>query len=269
MRRSNARVPVVDSQQKMDSTKLQFRPNAPRSNFFSRISPVTTKNSKGNLWIFVAVAIILVVFCYIFNITGGSQNSPVSKRSFRIIIDGGSTGTRIHVFEFVNNEWGLPVFDFGKDELATMRVSPGLSSFAEDPEGAGRSLGELLEFGRGRVPKEYWGETEIRLMATAGLRRLDVYVQERVLESCRRVLRSSDFKFRDDWASVITDFCFTLASLSRSLMLDCMISLGSDEGIYAWVAANYALGTLGGDPHQTTGIVELGGASAQVQFPFL
>lgn len=39
---------------------------------------------------------------------------------------------------------------------------------------------------------------------------------------------------------------------------------GIDEGIYAWVAANYALGTLGGDPQETTGIVELGGASAQV-----
>jgi len=41
---------------------------------------------------------------------------------------------------------------------------------------------------------------------------------------------------------------------------------GSDEGLYAWVVANYALGTLGGDPHKTTGIIELGGASAQVQF---
>lgn len=39
---------------------------------------------------------------------------------------------------------------------------------------------------------------------------------------------------------------------------------GSDEGIYAWVTANYALGTLGSDPQKTTGIIELGGASAQV-----
>nr|GEY64948.1 hypothetical protein CTI12_AA318450 [Tanacetum cinerariifolium] len=38
---------------------------------------------------------------------------------------------------------------------------------------------------------------------------------------------------------------------------------GSDEGVYAWVVANYALGTLGGDPKDTTGIIELGGASAQ------
>jgi apyrase len=38
--------------------------------------------------------------------------------------------------------------------------------------------------------------------------------------------------------------------------------------LYAWVIANYALGTLGGDPLETTGIIELGGASAQV-FIFL
>lgn len=52
--------------------------------------------------------------------------------------------------------------------------------------------------------------------------------------------------------------------LARSLMLNDVFVLGSDEGIYAWVVANYALGTLGGDPLQTTGVIELGGASAQV-----
>lgn len=41
---------------------------------------------------------------------------------------------------------------------------------------------------------------------------------------------------------------------------------GFEEGIYAWVVANYAMGTLGGNPKDTTGIVELGGASAQVSF---
>ena len=36
--------------------------------------------------------------------------------------------------------------------------------------------------------------------------------------------------------------------------------------MYAWVVANYALGALGGDPLETSGIIELGGASAQVLF---
>ncbi|CAI9763574.1 unnamed protein product [Fraxinus pennsylvanica] len=44
------------------------------------------------------------------------------------------------------------------------------------------------------------------------------------------------------------------------------IAQGSDEGLYAWVVSNYALGTLGGDPAKTTGIIELGGASAQITF---
>ena len=50
---------------------------------------------------------------------------------------------------------------------------------------------------------------------------------------------------------------------SHAVILGC---IGTDEGMYAWVVANYALGTLGGDPLDTTGIIELGGASAQVQF---
>lgn len=119
------------------------------------------------------------------------------------MIDGGSTGTRIHVFQYrIMN--GAPEFDFGKKGLVSMRVNPGLSSYAEDPEGAGGSVGELVEFGRKEVPKEFWGNTEVRLMATAGLRLLEVGVKDRILESCRRVLRISGFKFRDDWASVIS-----------------------------------------------------------------
>lgn len=142
-------------------------------------------------------------------------------------------------------EGGLPVYDFGENGLATLRVNPGLSTFADDPNEAGGSLRKLIEFGKGRIPKEYWGDTEIRLMATAGLRLLDSELQERILQSCRLFLRSSGFKFTDDRASVIA---------------------GSDEGVYAWVVANYALGTLGGDPLLTTGVIELGGASAQVTF---
>jgi len=52
------------------------------------------------------------------------------------------------------------------------------------------------------------------------------------------------------------------------MLLYCGFS-GSDEGVYAWVVANHALGTLGGDPSETTGIIELGGASAQVRLLFI
>ncbi|KAL5217184.1 hypothetical protein ABZP36_017868 [Zizania latifolia] len=165
---------------------------------------------------------------------------PGPSPRFAVIIDGGSTGTRVHVF--ATRPDGRP--DLARS--AVMRVSPGLSSFAAEPARAGNSLRPLIDFSMERVGGAgSAAATEVRLMATAGLRLLEERVQEAILSSCRDVLRASGFRFEDPWAEVIP---------------------GSDEGIYAWVAANYALGTLGGDPHKTIGIIELGGASAQLTF---
>ncbi|XP_065861382.1 probable apyrase 6 [Euphorbia lathyris] len=237
MRRSHLRT-RVDSKptHNMEPIKFQIRPTPRSSTLFSK----TKLNKSGFFCIFVASVFTLTVFlsCYFLFRTGDSHQS---RRKYGIVIDGGSTGTRIHVFSYTI-ESGRLVYSFGD---GAMKVNPGLSAHAEDPDEAGRSLDELVEFGKGRVPRKLWGETEIRLMATAGMRLLTTEVQERILESCRTVLRKSAFKFRDDWASVIS---------------------GSDEGLYAWVVANYALGTLGTDSRQTVGIIELGGASAQVTF---
>lgn len=215
MRRSNAR-PVVDNpadpnnanKNTMDSAKLQFRMNNRSSNLFSR-NPNNKHTSKSSLIFFASITVSIALFCFLFV---GSPNLETPK--FGIVIDGGSTGSRIHVFEYhVRN--GAPEFDFGKDGLASMRVMPGLSSFAEDPEGAGGSLEELVNFARERVPKEHWGKTEIRLMATAGLRLVEGKVQERILESCRKVLRLSGFKFHHDWVSVISGMVMRVYALSH------------------------------------------------------
>lgn len=169
--------------------------------------------------------------------------SSSSAHTFGVIIDAGSTGTRIHVFGYRSAWGGMPAIDHGS--TASMKVSPGLSAFAENPVKAAQSLTELLVFAKERVPENQWGQTDVRLMATAGLRLLDGDLAERILDYCRSALRASGFEFRDEWASVIS---------------------GADEGVYAWVAANYALGTLGKEAHETTGIIELGGASAQITF---
>ncbi|KAG1366456.1 putative apyrase 6 [Cocos nucifera] len=271
----------------MDASKPQLRPPPARPSLASRISSPGPKNRRTGIRLFLAMAAAAALLLCLLHV---SRSSGSSK--FGIIMDGGSTGTRIHVFGYTNRQGALPLLDFGV--MASMKVSPGLSDYSGDPEGAGRSLVELLEFGKGRVPRDQWGETEIRLMATAGLRLLDVGVAERILDSCRKVLRSSGFQFQDDWATVISGRlalgktkCFIIGFKIQLKLYDpvlpCCLGIkaaiyyyrstvhgnivtGSDEGIYAWVAANYALGSLGGDPGKTTGIVELGGASAQVTF---
>lgn len=85
-----------------------------------------------------------------------------------------------------------------------MRVSPGLSSFAADPARAGESLRPLMEFARDKVGGARGAKaTEVRLMATAGMRLLEERVQEAILASCRDALRASGFRFEDAWAKVI------------------------------------------------------------------
>ncbi|CAM0911346.1 unnamed protein product [Alopecurus aequalis] len=164
-----------------------------------------------------------------------------SPPSYGVVIDAGSTGSRVHVIAY--HAGPLPQLDWTR--TASLKATPGLSSFAADPGSAGLSIAPLAEFARRRIPRDSWVHTEVRLMATAGLRLLDAATAEAVLDSCRELLRESGFRFQDEWATMIS---------------------GAEEGIYAWVAANYALGTLGGCTQDTTGIIELGGASIQVTF---
>ncbi|KAL1207708.1 putative apyrase 4 [Cardamine amara subsp. amara] len=222
----------------MDPLKAQTSPGHHRS------SSPSSKPTKSSILLIIAsftIALGLLIACY--SILSSGKNRRVSLR-YSVIIDGGSSGTRIHVFWY-RIESGKPVFDFGDENYASLKLSPGFSAYADNPEGASESVTELVEFAKTRVPKGMLKEIDIRLMATAGMRLLELNVQEQILEVTRRVLRSSGFRFQDEWAFVIS---------------------GSDEGIYAWVVANHALGSLGGDSLQTTGIVELGGASTQVTF---
>ncbi|CAI9761795.1 unnamed protein product [Fraxinus pennsylvanica] len=220
----------------MDQVKLQLRSNRPvYRSFYSKQS-----NSRSRILLYTSISIAVIVFCCILFF----PNKMRQYTKYMVVIDGGSTGTRIHVFKYEVRSGNL-VLDFTEKGLVSMKVNPGLSAYAEEPERAGAAVAELVEFAKKNVPREGRGEAEIRLMATAGMRLLKKEDQEKILDVCRRVLRGSGFSFQDDWATVIS---------------------GSDEGLYAWVVANYALGTLGGDPAKTTGIIELGGASAQITF---
>ncbi|XP_024007324.1 probable apyrase 6 isoform X2 [Eutrema salsugineum] len=245
MRRSHAR-PRVKSKSDMDPIKFQIRSGnrASSSSSTFTLTKSNAKHAKSNLLLTVASIVTVLGFLFVCYLILFSDGNRRGRLRYSVVIDGGSTGTRIHVFGY-RIESGEPVFEFRGANYASLKLHPGLSAYADDPDGASVSLTELVEFAKGRIPKGMWKETEVRLMATAGMRLLEVSVQANILKVTRRVLMSSGFMFRDEWASVIS---------------------GSDEGVYAWVVANFALGSLGGDPLKTTGIVELGGASAQVTF---
>ncbi|KAL1202592.1 putative apyrase 5 [Cardamine amara subsp. amara] len=226
----------------MDALKVQILPDDGSSSSPSTYKP-KSKLTKMSILLIVASVSVTLGLLFVSNSNLVLSSGTKSLR-YSVIIDAGSSGTRVHVFGY-RTESGKPVFDFGEENYASLKLSPGLSTYADNPEGASESVAKLVEFAKTRVPKRMLKKSDIRLMATAGMRLLEVAVQEQILEVTRRVLRSSGFRFRDKWASVIS---------------------GTDEGVYAWVVANHGLGSLGGDPLQTTGIVELGGASVQATF---
>lgn len=65
------------------------------------------------------------------------------------MLDAGSTGSRIHVYKFIQDAKGR--IDVVSEVF--VQVKPGLSSFATDPAGAARSLDPLMDAALEAVPK--------------------------------------------------------------------------------------------------------------------
>ena len=170
--------------------------------------------------------------------------------SYLAMIDAGSSGCRAHVYRY--GKLGTitgPLYVLPKHD--SLKVKPGLSSFANNPQDAGMSLQGLIDFMKEQVPEKDWAVTPIWLKATAGLRMLDTAKSDAILSSVRSFLldtNKSPFLFRASWAKIIP---------------------GNEEGGFGWIAFNYLKRIIGPKRHPQSletpyAVVEMGGASAQV-----
>lgn len=129
-----------------------------------------------------------------------SPESPIIQ--YALVIDAGSTGSRIHVYKF-NNCGPTPSLEY-----ETFRaVQPGLSSFARDPTAAAASLDPLMEEAVRVVPVSLQYCSPVEVKATAGLRLLPGTEGEAILEEVR-VRLESDWPFslsKEDNAIEIMD----------------------------------------------------------------
>jgi len=183
---------------------------------------------------FIKGAIALLVVGLIFFM----WSKPI--QSFAVVIDAGSTGSRIHVYEF-HTIGGVPKL---KDELF-VQLKPGLSSYATDPTEGANSLRPLLAHALEKIPAAHLPHTPVMIGATAGLRMLPGSQADDLLRGSRDLLRSDyDFKpFEDDAVSIMS---------------------GDNEGKFAWLAVNMLTAKLGGSPAETVGVIDLGGGSVQM-----
>lgn len=144
--------------------------------------------------IVLPIATVLLVVRYL--------NLPLEQFRYSVVIEGGSMLSRIHVYTY-KVESGKPVSEFKVVNYSNEKLRPGLSAYADDPDGACVSLTKLVEMAKLRIPKRMWMKTQVRLIATSnGTSLLKKPIQEKFLQVTLRVLNSSRFMFRDEWAYI-------------------------------------------------------------------
>lgn len=165
---------------------------------------------------------------------------PVDQ--YVVMIDAGSSGSRVHVYHF-NNCQKMPYLVGEKFLMKDI----GLSSYASDPEQAAKSLDSLLQVAVENVPKERQKCTPIAVLATAGLRKLGEEASQKILDAVTSHLEDNyPFPIIENGVSILS---------------------GDDEGVYAWVTANFLLGNIGTSAKTpTVAIFDLGGKSTQIVF---
>ncbi|KAL3103293.1 hypothetical protein niasHS_002479 [Heterodera schachtii] len=195
--------------------------------------------------------------------------------SYGIVIDAGSTGSRLFLYSWtspstdelisvsaVNDHNGSPV---------VKKVTPGLSTFGEKPEAASAYIKPLLDFAAQFIPEPKLGATPVFIFATAGMRLLPFEKQQILMEHLRNELpQMTKLQILDQHIRVIS---------------------GRWEGIYSWIAINYMLGRFNlsksvdksksesleersqtvlsvekKERPKTAGMIDMGGASAQIAY---
>src|SRR3990167_8933988 len=139
-----------------------------------------------------------------------------AKSSYSIVIDAGSSGSRLHFFKYTTGKGNIPVIT---EEISPIKIKPGLSSYATNPKGAAESLKPLLDAAIQQTQKQSIDPQTVSfiLMATAGMRLLPTETQNQIYTEITNYIK--------------TNYSFSIKTIET-------IS-GKMEGIYAWLEVNY------------------------------
>ncbi|XP_073119346.1 probable apyrase 7 [Henckelia pumila] len=177
---------------------------------------------------------------------------------FTVVLDCGSTGSRVNVYEWMANDGNeaygkLPILlrsypqNVEKSngcEYHCMQTEPGLHNFVDNGFRVRTSLEPLIRYAEQWVPLKRHAMTPIMVFATAGMRRLNVEEAVRVLKNVENVVKEYGFLYRKSWIRVLS---------------------GKEEAYFGWVALNYQMGVFRSSlMTHTLGLLDIGGSSLQV-----
>ncbi|ORX43688.1 nucleoside phosphatase GDA1/CD39, partial [Hesseltinella vesiculosa] len=215
----------------------------------------SAKSSQPNPWARLLFALTGMLFAMLVvlvpeptwqtlidKLTATTSLSPLEPEYvYSLMVDAGSTGSRIHVYQFKSVDATLEFHD----EVLFKQTIPGLSAY--DPVSAAKSLDVLLDAAVEAVPKHQQAWTPVAIKATAGLRLLGQEQSEAILDAVYDRL-SQRYPFR----------------IVGGRQHGVTIMDGKDEAVYAWITVNSLLSRLG--TNETAAIFDLGGGSTQIVF---
>lgn len=186
------------------------------------------------------------------------EASPISEKKFAVIVDAGSSGSRIFVYRQDKNKLVRVVGDDGKPW--SYKKKPGISTLAGMLDSVEPYILDLLqhlkdELPESKFPRSAWAKTPFMWFATAGMRLLPSQQADQLTYKIRQIAHEDaavPFYFQDRWARTLS---------------------GEEEGAFAWISLNYRQGFFDEDESSPTpgsptdiGVVETGGASTQMTF---
>ncbi|EIE78950.1 hypothetical protein RO3G_03655 [Rhizopus delemar RA 99-880] len=226
------------------SNKKQPKLKTPYAHLRDAAAANREKSLNSIRLVFALLGIITAIIFYrkpdIIN-TLTSKPTITSCQKYALMVDAGSTGSRIHVYRFHQCNRHDPV-RLEEEELFA-QTQPGLSAFANEPQKAAESLDGLMQDALRLVPSRLQKTTPIAVKATAGLRLLGEAKSEAILEAVRDHLATYPFRVMD------------------VSMMD-----GKDEGVYAWITVNFLLGHFADNSQHSAAVLDLGGGSTQIVF---
>lgn len=155
------------------------------------------------------------------------------KQQCMVVVDAGSTGSRLHVYAFDRDKTNTPI---AITEIWTKKVQPGLTNLDPTPAVLNTYLESLFQ----GISAHRW---PVYFYATAGLRLWSKSQQE-------------------NWHDLVRSWFIKRSKLQ---LISSETISGSDEGLYGWLAVNYQLGTLN-TLKKTVGVLDFGGVSVQIAF---
>ena len=171
--------------------------------------------------------------------------TSVFAENYKIIIDAGSTGSRLHLFQYDDVVDGaVPVVK----DFFSVSNKQALSSFVKNPQAAGASLTALLDGAVSQLKAKQVDThlVEINVLATAGMRLLPNDAQSEIYASVLATLQDPEKNYGFKMGHVET------------------IS-GEKEALYGWLDINYLAENFQNHT-PTIGSIDMGGASTQIAF---